>query len=160
MESRPVKCEIRLRGKGRKENADNGCTRGFSVIAAVKNDGGLEQCLKSECQVVFILYGSICNVSDIVKRIKERGKLAIVHVDLTAGLGSKEVAVDFIRQHTKADGIISTKPQMVKHAMELGFWESRGRLSLIPWPSPPPESRSTRSIRIWWRSCRALCPRY
>lgn len=91
------------------------------VIAAVKDDGGLEQCLKSECQVVFILYGSICNVSDIVKRIKERGKLAIVHVDLTAGLGSKEVAVDFIRQHTKADGIISTKPQMVKHAMELGL---------------------------------------
>ena len=41
------------------------------VIAAVKNDGGLEQCLKSECQVVFILYGSICNVSDIVRRIKE-----------------------------------------------------------------------------------------
>ncbi len=91
------------------------------VIAAVKNDEGLKHSLESECQMVFILYGSICNVADIVGQIKERGKLAIVHVDLTAGLGSKEVAVDFIRQHTGADGIISTKPQMVKRAMELGL---------------------------------------
>ena len=53
--------------------------------------------------------------------IKEKGKLAIVHVDLTAGLSSKEIAVDFVRQHTRADGIISTKPQLVKHAMEMGL---------------------------------------
>ena len=91
------------------------------VIAAVKNDEGLAHCLESECQMVFILYGSVCSVADIVGRIKEKGKLAIVHVDLTAGLSSKEIAVDFVRQHTRADGIISTKPQLVKHAMEMGL---------------------------------------
>ena len=30
------------------------------VIAAVKDDEGVDACLKSESQVVFILYGDIC----------------------------------------------------------------------------------------------------
>ena len=41
---------------------------------------------------------------------------------LINGLGNKEVAVDFIREHTGVDGIISTKPQLVKRAKELGLF--------------------------------------
>lgn len=36
------------------------------VIAAIKDDNGLKECLKSDIQVVFILYGDICNIADIV----------------------------------------------------------------------------------------------
>ena len=43
-------------------------------------------------------------------------------MDLINGLGNKEVAVDFIREHTGVDGIISTKPQLVKRAKELGLF--------------------------------------
>ena len=92
------------------------------VIAAVKDESGLKKSFESECQVVFILYGSICNIEDIVRQIKERGKIAIVHADLTAGLSAKEIAVDFIKQNTQADGIISTKPLLVKRALELGLF--------------------------------------
>lgn len=91
------------------------------VIAAVKNEEGLQRCFDSECRIVFILYGNICSISDIVHTIKEHGKLAMVHADLTQGLSAKEVAVDFIKQNTQADGIISTKPMLVKRAMELGL---------------------------------------
>ena len=91
------------------------------VIAAVK-DKGLRKCFESECRVVFVLYGNICNIGGIVKQIQDHGKLAIVHVDLTAGLNAKEVAVDFIKQTTSADGIISTKPLLVKRAVELGLY--------------------------------------
>ena len=45
-----------------------------------------------------------------------------MHMDLINGLGNKEVAVDFIREHTGVDGIISTKPQLVKRAKELGLF--------------------------------------
>ena len=69
----------------------------------------------------FILYGTVCSISGIVDKVKEHGKLAIVHVDLILGLSSKEVAVDFIRENTRADGIISTRPGLVKRAMELGL---------------------------------------
>lgn len=90
------------------------------VIAAVKDMEGLEQCCKlQDVKVVFILFGDICNIADIVKRVKESKKAAIVHVDLIGGLGPKEVAVDFIKLHTIADGIISTKPLMIRRAKEL-----------------------------------------
>ena len=42
------------------------------------------------------------------------GKKAIVHVDLILGLSSKEISVDFIKKYTKADGIISMKPTLIK----------------------------------------------
>ena len=92
------------------------------VIAAVKDEEGLEECCKlEEIKVIFILYGSICNIGDIVKKIKEADKIAMVHVDLINGLASKEIAVNFIKYSTEADGIITTKPILVKRAKELGL---------------------------------------
>ena len=46
------------------------------VIAAIKDDNGLKECLKSDIQVVFILYGDICNIADIVDTVKQAGKMA------------------------------------------------------------------------------------
>ena len=91
------------------------------IIAAVRDDEGLAQCLRTDIQTVFVLYGDICNIPEIVRQIKDAGKIAIVHVDLIQGLSSKEVAVDFIHQNTRADGIISTKAPLVRHAMDLGM---------------------------------------
>lgn len=92
------------------------------VIAAVKDESGLEEGLQSESQIVFLLFGDICTISRYTDRVKAAGKLAFVHMDLIGGLGNKEVAVDFIREQTGAAGIISTKPQLVKRAKELGMF--------------------------------------
>lgn len=91
------------------------------IIPAIKDAESLEQCLNSDACVIFILFGDICNIAEIVERIKAEGKLAMVHMDLIAGLGSKEVSVDYIKERTKADGIITTKPMLAKHARELGL---------------------------------------
>lgn len=91
------------------------------VIAAIKSKEGLDCCLESECNVVFVLYGTVCDITQIVQKIKDSGKTPIVHVDLISGLSSKEVAVDYIKRNTLADGIISTKPMLVKRGKELGF---------------------------------------
>lgn len=91
------------------------------VITAVKDETGLAHAMEKDCTIVFILYGTVCNIRKIVDTVKEHGKLAIVHVDLIVGLSSKEIAVDFIKENTRADGIISTKPVLVKRAMELGL---------------------------------------
>lgn len=93
------------------------------VIAAVKDVDGLNACCsREEIKVVFILFGDICNIGEIVKQIKEADKIAMVHIDLVAGLGGKEIAVDFVKNHTEADGIISTKPSMIKRARELSLY--------------------------------------
>lgn len=96
----------------------------YPVIAAVKDKDGLKKCLESgaEIQIVFVLYGDLCNIGDIVDRLKEGGKTVIIHLDLISGLGNREIVVDYIKNTTKADGIISTKSTLIKRAKELDFF--------------------------------------
>lgn len=91
----------------------------YPIIAAIRDDEGLANCLKTDCQNIFILYGTVMNISDIVEQITAAGKYAFVHMDMIEGLSSKEVAVDYIKNNTKADGIISTKSTLIKRAKEL-----------------------------------------
>ncbi len=45
----------------------------------------------------------------------------MVHVDLIDGLASKDIAVDYIVKNTRADGIISTRPNIVHRAKVCGL---------------------------------------
>ncbi|WP_026510504.1 glycerol-3-phosphate responsive antiterminator [Butyrivibrio sp. LC3010] len=93
------------------------------IIAAVKDDNGLSAALKTEVGIIFILYGDICTIGDIVKRVKDAGRMAVVHVDLVTGLNNtREVCLDFIKSNTRADGIITTKGNLIQHAKELGLY--------------------------------------
>lgn len=89
------------------------------IIAAINNDSLLEACKTAPCEIVYILYGNICTIADIVDEVVAAGKTAIVHLDLINGLASREISVDFIKKNTKASGIISTKPQLIKRGNEL-----------------------------------------
>lgn len=91
------------------------------VIAAVKDEAGLEQALRSECEVVFLLFGTIVSVSSLVERVRRSGKLAIVHIDLVEGLAAREVAVDALQALCTPDGIISTRPALIRRARHLGL---------------------------------------
>ena len=91
------------------------------IIAAVKDDKGLERALLTDCRIIFLLYGNVCSVSGLVERIKSDHKLVMVHIDLIDGLSSKDVAVAFLRKNTQADGVISTKPAIVKAAKAQGL---------------------------------------
>ncbi len=91
------------------------------IIAAVKNEEGLEVALRSDSHVVFILYGNIITIKQIVDRVKEKGKLALVHVELLDGVSHKKVVLDFLKQQTAIDGIISTKTSMIRAAKNHGL---------------------------------------
>ena len=92
------------------------------VIAAVRDEESLERSFQSECSIIFVLYGDVCSIPDITERIKARGKTAMIHLDMIGGLDSREIAVDYIRRFTKADGIISTKTAQIRRAKELGLY--------------------------------------
>ncbi len=91
------------------------------VIAAVKDEPGLAAALKSECEVIFLLFGSVVNIPDLVERVRAAGKLAIVHIDLLDGLSQREVAVDGLVRMCAPDGVISTRPALVRRARHLGL---------------------------------------
>ena len=76
------------------------------VIAAVKDDAGLEAALKSDVAVLFLLYGDILTIGETIARIHQAGKRAFVHLDLIDGLSAREISADFIARHTAADGVI------------------------------------------------------
>lgn len=93
------------------------------VIAAVKSEEGLQRSLQSDSGIIFILHGDLCGIGEIVRRVHDAGKTAMVHTDLISGLSGKDIcAVDYLRTETGADGIISTKPSMVRHAGEIGMY--------------------------------------
>lgn len=91
------------------------------VIAAVKSDEDLSKALDSECTVIFFLYGTLLNIASLVQTAKDGNKLALVHVDLIEGLSGRDIAVDFLASNTKADGIISTRPNLIHRAKERGL---------------------------------------
>ena len=94
----------------------------YPVIPGVKNDEWLDSAIKSDREIVYVLYGNICNIQDIVRKLKAAGKFVVVHIDLITGLSSKDICVDFIKKFTEADGIISTKAHLIKRANEVGLF--------------------------------------
>lgn len=90
------------------------------VIAAVNNEQGLLRALECDCQVIFLLFGSIVNVESLVKQVQDCGKICIVHIDLIEGLSNREVAVDGLLKLSHPDGIISTRAGLIRRAQSLG----------------------------------------
>lgn len=92
-----------------------------AIIPAVKDFDALQRCLALDQKVVFILFGDICNIETIIKVLHEHGKYAFVHADLITGLSAKEVVADYLK-NCCADGILSTRPNVIKRAGELGLF--------------------------------------
>lgn len=91
------------------------------VIAGVKDLSKFDDALNSPCDIIFLLSGSIFNIKDIVKRAKDNNKTIFIHVDLLDGFSKDAVALKYIYEEIKPDGIISTKNSQLKAAKALGF---------------------------------------
>lgn len=91
------------------------------VIASVKDEAGLAAAVRSDVQVIFLLFGDVANIGELTKRAHDGGKAVFVHLDLVDGLASREVSVDFLAKYTLADGVLSTKAALTRRAKELGL---------------------------------------
>jgi len=86
------------------------------IIAAVKNEEQLDLAVNSSAQIIFVLFGDLMNIKKISEIIEAKNKIGIIHIDLVEGLTNKEVVIKYIKEETRFNGIISTKPQVVKLA--------------------------------------------
>lgn len=100
------------------------------VIASIKDDDGLRAVLHAPSPVVFVLYGSVMSIHGIVATLKKAGKTVFVDVDLLEGFSAKPITVDFLKAHSEADGILSSKAVMIKAAKAAGLFAIH-RLFLI-----------------------------
>lgn len=92
------------------------------IIAAVSNLDNLEEALKSPCDIIFMLTGDIFNLKMIVEKVKAAGKSIYIHVDLIDGFSKDQVALKYINENIKPDGIITTKTNLIKKAKELNIF--------------------------------------
>ena len=90
------------------------------VIAAVRSPEKVALACQSPTAAVFLLGGSIFTLPEMVNAIHAAGKRAFLHMDLAEGLGRDEAAVTWCVQTLKLDGLISTRPTLLKKAGELG----------------------------------------
>ncbi len=91
------------------------------IIAALRNDNDLNKAVKSNAQVVFILYGNIMTVKDICDKLREADKLVFIHIDMLEGLKGDFAGLEFIKNFIDPHGIITTKATNVKYAKQLGL---------------------------------------
>lgn len=92
------------------------------VIPAVKDDAAMKRALHSSHDIIFVLYGDILTLDDHVNAIIRSGKTPFVHLDMVNGLASNPVVLEYFYRHFKRNcGVITTKSNMAKKALELGI---------------------------------------
>ena len=91
------------------------------IIIGIKDLSNLDDALQSDCEIVFLLCGTIFNLKELTTRIKNSGKLVFIHVDLVEGFSKDATALKYINEEIKPDGIISTKNSQLKVAKSLGL---------------------------------------
>lgn len=91
------------------------------VIAGVKDLSKFDDAINSDCDIIFLLSGSIFNIKEFVKKAQDKNKMIFIHVDLLDGFSKDAVALKYIYEEIKPDGIISTKNSQLKAAKNLGF---------------------------------------
>lgn len=92
------------------------------IIIAVKNLNDLDAALKTDSKIIFLLCGDICTLEEATRKIKSAGKISFLHIDMVEGINSKDqVALDFLKENSFADGIITTRTSTAKYAKKIGF---------------------------------------
>lgn len=90
------------------------------VIPAAHTPESVQRAADTQAAAIFLLGGSILTLPDMIRIAHDSGKHVFVHLDLADGLGRDEVAVRWCVETHHADGVISTRPSLLKAASELG----------------------------------------
>lgn len=94
-------------------------TFGF-VFAATRSAEDFALALESPVAVIFDLQFDLLHAPRKIKAAHEAGKRLFVHVDMARGIGKDESGMHYLA-HVGVDGVISTKPNIIKYAREQGL---------------------------------------
>lgn len=89
------------------------------IIAAVRSVQELEEAVKSDVWMIFMLAPNIEDIKAQADFVHKAGKKLFVHIDLAEGIGKDEYGIRFAKK-LGVDGIISTRTNIIKIAKKLG----------------------------------------
>lgn len=90
------------------------------VAAAVRTREDFEIALTSKVDVIFLLYSSILTMQKHIEMCHESGKKIFLHMDFAEGIGKDRAGLEFLKS-IEADGILTTRTNLIRPAKELGL---------------------------------------
>src|SRR4051794_40517987 len=66
------------------------------IIAAVRNEEGLNAAEKSPTETIYLLYGNTLNIAQLLRRLRNSGKLPLVNLDLLAGFSRDSINAEYL----------------------------------------------------------------
>lgn len=96
------------------------CLECNPVIAAIGDDKW-QKALESPAQVIFYLSANLLTIEEKVRQAHAAQKYILVHLDLMDGIGKDRTGIRYLAQ-CGADGILSTKGQLIRLAKEQGLF--------------------------------------
>jgi glycerol uptake operon antiterminator len=85
---------------------------GAPCCAAIVEGGRLEAALASRAPAIFLLRGNGLEISDLVRRVHDTGKLLAVHLDLVDGLKADHWGVSWLAR-SGVDAVITSHGQLM-----------------------------------------------
>jgi len=90
------------------------------IIAAVRSEKELSDAINSNVDMIFLLATNIAVLRGEINLVHNAGKKLFVHIDLADGIGKDEYGIKYVKA-LGADGIISTRNNLVKLAKKIGM---------------------------------------
>ena len=91
------------------------------IIPAVRSPEFLPLSAQAPGKIVYFLFGNPENTAEMMEQVAAAGKAPIVNIDLAAGLARDQAAVSYLA-HRQVQGIISTHPEPLRAARDLGLF--------------------------------------
>lgn len=91
-----------------------------SPIIAATDRNGWQAAVLSDAEVLFHLGADIMTVGEDIKTSKAKEKTIFIHIDLADGIGKDRGGINWLKS-LGADGIITTRTQLVRAAKDIGL---------------------------------------
>jgi glycerol uptake operon antiterminator len=92
-----------------------------SVIPAARGFKELDAALASDCETIFLLYGELIHLKNIMQSVRRTGKKLFLHIELLKGIKEDEASIHYLAKELKVDGIISTRTPSLICAKKYGL---------------------------------------
>ncbi|WP_425447688.1 glycerol-3-phosphate responsive antiterminator [Dethiothermospora halolimnae] len=92
------------------------------IIAAINDLDRLDNAIKSPCEIIFLLTGNIFNLKNVVDKVRKNDMEIYIHIDLIDGFSKDMIALKYISNNIKPDGIITTKSNLIRIAKSMNIF--------------------------------------
>ncbi|GAF66246.1 putative transcriptional antiterminator [Bacillus sp. TS-2] len=91
------------------------------VISAINKPELIDDAIRSQSNVAFLLTGDILSLPKYIQRLKDADMHVFVHLDFIEGISNDKSGIKYIARVLKPVGIITTKSHLIRFAKEEGM---------------------------------------